>query len=110
MHNLINLRTSLLLFAAVGGIGCGAEPMVPEGDVLQTISALTGVHRVCRYSSIRRDPGGQVFDCLSAGENFNIYRHCGRHSNGSYCAWYYGHAYGHVHEDGWISENAFDGC
>ena len=83
------------------GSGRASEPPTSEA-----VSLLSGTQRVCSWATIRRSPSGQVFDFLLPGDNFHI-DHCGGNDPASWC---WGHAYGHVHEDGWIELGHLLGC
>jgi hypothetical protein len=72
----------------------------------EVISALSGTQRVCSWATIRRTPHGQVFGFLLPGDNFRL-DHCGSNNPAAWCS---GHAYGHVHEDGWIELGHLLGC
>lgn len=101
----------LAVAAITGAAGCSTDTDDDEEDVATSApEALTGTRRVCTYSGIRRSPNGQLFDFLAPPETFRIVRHCGRHSDGSPCNWYYGYANGHVKHEGWIVASALSGC
>lgn len=111
--NFVRTKLMNVLLAASAAVvmgGCGVEESAPGESVSQTTSSLSGAQKVCRYASIRRDPNGKVFGFLAQGQTFSIYRHCGTHSDGTPCHWFYGYAFGHVNQTGWIEESALIGC
>ena len=102
----IGLRNILFIAIAASAAG-GLESASTQDDdsgetTSEAVSALSGTQRVCSWATIRRTPGGQVFGFLLPGDNFAI-DHCTTY-------WCYGHAYGHVHEDGWIEKQHLLGC
>ena len=60
------------------------------------------VHPVCATNLyVRAEPGGVIIGTLYASDNFDVdhYSPSGK--------WVYGHAYGKVHQDGWVQSGWF---
>jgi hypothetical protein len=106
------VRSGLRAFIFIGIAAMAPACMDPESDdtaadgsdvtTSEAVSALSGTQRVCSWATIRHTPHGRVIGFLLPGDNFRVDR----------CAsgWCDGHAYGHVHEDGWIELQHLQGC
>lgn len=53
---------------------------------------------------VRNRPAGVVLGTLVRGDNFDHQRSDASNE------WWYGRAYGDVHQDGWVLSSAFHGC
>ncbi|NUT91044.1 MAG: hypothetical protein HOY78_03350 [Saccharothrix sp.] len=60
------------------------------------------VRQVCAQDLyVRNQPAGVIIGTLYYGDNFDVYRYSPSRE------WVYGHAYGHVHRDGWVQNGWF---
>jgi hypothetical protein len=89
--------------AAAGVALTGAVLFAAAAPAQATTNATPGqVESVCANDlAVRSEPGGAWFDYLYRGENFLVHR---LSPSGQ---WVYGHAYGHVHADGWVQNGWF---
>jgi hypothetical protein len=91
------------LTRAAAGVALAGAAMIAAAVPAVADNGTPGqVEQVCANDlAVRDTAGGAWFDYLYRGENFLVYRVS---PSGQ---WVYGHAYGHVHADGWVQNGWF---
>ncbi|MEU5695289.1 hypothetical protein [Actinosynnema sp. NPDC020468] len=75
----------------------GLAPVASAGPV-----SASEVRQVCaRDLYVRATAAGVVIGTLYAGDNFDVQRYSPSRQ------WVFGHAYGNVHQDGWVQNGWF---
>jgi hypothetical protein len=97
------MRISTRVAAATAGAALTGAALLTAAAPAQADNGTPGqVEAVCANDlAVRSEAGGAWFDYLYRGENFLVYRIS---PSGQ---WVYGHAYGHVHADGWVQNGWF---